>query len=236
MNSEIEKKLKILAADDHWIARAALVNLLKSMDQETEILEASDYQETLDQARDNPGLDLILIDLVMPGMNGPRGLELLRSEAPGTPVMVVSVSEDRNDLLQCVSLGAVGYVPKTASGDEIIKAIELVLAGEVSLPRRILEQPPGVRSPIGGSYDTPGLKAISEERLTQRQRQIFALLSEGMSNAEIAKRLDLSINTVRVHIHGILQRLQLENRMQVVLHAATQRQAQFGNVGQGNFG
>lgn len=236
MNSKIEKSLKILAADDHWIARAALVNLLKSIDQDIEILEASDYGETLDQAKDNPDLDLILIDLVMPGMNGPHGLELLRTKAPGTPIMVVSVSEDRNDLLQCVSLGAVGYVPKTASGDEIIKAIQLVLAGEVSLPRRILEQPSSVRSTSRPSYDMPGLKAISEERLTHRQRQIFALLSEGMSNADIAKRLDLSINTVRVHIHGILQRLQLENRMQVVLHAATRRQAHAGDMPQGAYG
>ena len=162
--------------------------------------------------------------------------EIMRDALPGTPIVVVSVSEDRNDILNCVNLGAMGYVPKTANGDEILKAIKLVLAGEVSLPRRILEQPTSPQAASRKGFEPRTLTTVPEERLTQRQRQIFELLSEGLSNAEIAQRLDLSINTVRVHIHGILQRLQLENRMQVVLHAANQRQLASHGTYNGAFG
>jgi DNA-binding NarL/FixJ family response regulator len=158
----------------------------------------------------HPDLDLILIDLIMPGMDGFDGIRALRDAAPGVPLVVVSVSEDREDIMQAVNLGALGYIPKTAQGEEIVKAIDLVLSGEVSGRSK------GSVSP--------------EARLTKRQKEIFNLLSEGLSNADIAGRLGLSVNTVRVHIHGILQRLQLDNRMQVVLQAAQRRQAGGGGA------
>ena len=236
MNAKTTNTLRVLAADDHWIARAALINLLQSLDRELEVHEAADFEEALAEAKAHPDLDLILIDLVMPGMHGTQGLQIMRDTLPGTPIVVVSVSEDRNDILNCVNLGAMGYVPKTANGDEILKAIKLVLAGEVSLPRRILEQPTSPQAASRKGFEPRTLTTVPEERLTQRQRQIFELLSEGLSNAEIAQRLDLSINTVRVHIHGILQRLQLENRMQVVLHAANQRQLASHGTYNGAFG
>ena len=133
-------KIKILAADDHWIARSALANLLRSLDREPDVLEASDFEETLTSVRAHPDLDLILLDLVMPGMDGMTGLETLRRTAPEVPVIVVSVNEDRAMVLKAVGLGAAGYVPKTSSGDEILTAIKRVLAGDLALPRRILER------------------------------------------------------------------------------------------------
>jgi DNA-binding NarL/FixJ family response regulator len=223
MDAKQNGTLKILAADDHWIARAALTQLLQGLGRKIEVLEAEDFNQALELVSNNPDLDLVLVDLVMPGMDAFEGLRALRNLAPSLPVVVVSVSEDREDILQAVNLGALGYIPKTAQGDEILKAISLVLSGEVALPRRILEraEPETDRvKPLSGSKgDLP-----PEARLTKRQREIFNLLSEGLSNADIASRLGLSVNTVRVHIHGILQRLQLDNRMQVVLQAAQRNQ------------
>lgn len=220
--------LKALVADDHWIARAALANVLRGIRDDVQIFEANSFDEAMAQARTDPDLDIILIDLVMPGMGGVAGVQRLRDAAPSSPIVVVSVSEDRSDILQCVALGAMGYIPKTADREEIQKAINLVLAGEVTLPRRILEQPQKSVTHNGSAVDSASMMRVSEARLTQRQREIFELLSDGLSNADIASRLDLSINTVRVHIHGILQRLQLENRMQIVLHAAALRRQSGG--------
>ena len=218
--------LKILAADDHWIARAALSQLLKGLGRKVVVLEAGDFNEALEIVGEHDDLDMILIDLVMPGMDGFEGLRALREKAPTVPLVVISVSEEREDILRAVNLGALGYIPKTSQGDEILKAISLVLSGEVSLPRRILEKP-GISQTIGAPrpFAAQRQDASLEARLTRRQREIFDLLSLGLSNADIAGRLGLSVNTVRVHIHGILQRLQLDNRMQVVLQAAQRNNA-----------
>jgi DNA-binding NarL/FixJ family response regulator len=224
MKANPSSTLKILAADDHWIARAAMSQLLRGLGRKVEILEAADFDAAVKLAETNPDLDLILIDLIMPGMDGFDGIRALREMVPGVPLVVVSVSEDREDILQAVNLGALGYIPKTAEGEEIVKAIELVLSGEVALPRRILEQPEAVSGAAKQGGRSKGAPS-PEARLTKRQKEIFNLLSEGLSNAEIASRLGLSVNTVRVHIHGILQRLQLDNRMQVVLQAAQRRQS-----------
>ncbi len=228
MTDKSDGGLKALVADDHWIARAALANVLRGIRDDVQIFEANSFDEAMAQARTDPDLDIILIDLVMPGMGGVAGVQRLRDVAPSAPIVVVSVSEDRSDILQCVALGAMGYIPKTADREEIQKAINLVLAGEVTLPRRILEQPQKSVMQNGSAVDSASMIRVSEARLTQRQREIFELLSDGLSNADIASRLDLSINTVRVHIHGILQRLQLENRMQIVLHAAALRRQSGG--------
>ena len=130
MNESANTTLKILAADDHWIARAALTQLLQGLGHKLNVLEAADFNEALGIVEDNPDLDLILIDLVMPGMDGFDGLRALRDMAPGVPLIVVSVSEEREDILQAVNLGALGYIPKTAAGDEILKAVSLVILGE----------------------------------------------------------------------------------------------------------
>ena len=223
MDAKQSSTLKILAADDHWIARAALTQLLQGLGRKLEVLEAKDFNEALELVSKHKDFDLVLIDLVMPGMEGFEGLRALRDLAPSVPLIVVSVSEDRDDILRAVNLGALGYIPKTAQGDEILKAISLVLSGEVALPRRILEKPETGHE-RSRAFGRSKSSLPPEARLTKRQKEIFNLLSEGLSNGEIASRLGLSVNTVRVHIHGILQRLQLDNRMQVVLQAAQRNQ------------
>ena len=216
-------RLKVLVADDHWIVRLGLKEVLKELDRDLEVVEAEDCTEALMAAGEQDDLDLILLDLRMPGGDGFEVLRDLRQNLPGVPVIIVSVSEDRNDILRAVDLGALGYVPKSAQGDDIQRALKLVLAGEVALPRRLLEKPAESPMPSRTTAWSDAEQAQMEARLTNRQRQIYGLLSQGLTNADIAGRLGLSVNTVRVHIHGILQRLQLDNRMQVVLRAARNR-------------
>ncbi len=211
--------IKILAADDHWIARSALANLLRSMDRVPEVLEACDFDETLKLVAANPDLDLILLDLVMPGTDGMEGLETLRRNAPEIPVIVVSVNDDRAMVLKAVSLGAAGYVPKTSSGEAILSAIQRVLAGDLALPRRIIERYNVQQSEEVEKQD-PGESSPQETELTARQEQILELMGSGLSNAQIAQKLGISINTVRVHIHGLVRRLRLQSRTQAALYAA----------------
>ena len=217
--------LKVLVADDHWIVRFGLTQLLKELGRELQVVEAADGAEVLTAAGRHGDLDLILLEIKMPGGDGFNALRALRKSCPSVPVIVISVSEDRNDILHAVDLGALGYVPKTALGEDILKAVKLVLSGEMALPRRLLEQPTEIPGETSTTVWSEAEQDQMEARLTNRQREIYGLLSQGLSNADIAGRLGLSVNTVRVHIHGILQRLQLDNRMQVVLRAARSRPA-----------
>lgn len=211
---------KVLVADSHWIVRMGLKEVFRQLDGEFQIIEAGDCGEVRESVAQHDDLGLILVDLRLPGGDAFDLLRSLKQDLPGVPLVIVSASEDRGDILHAVDLGALGYVPKSANGEDFRKALNLVLAGEVSLPRRLLEKPADSSSSARATAWSDAEQAQLEARLTNRQRQIYGLLSQGLTNADIAGRLGLSVNTVRVHIHGILQRLQLDNRMQVVLRAA----------------
>jgi len=215
--------LKVLVADGHWIVRMGLKEVFRQLDGDFQIIEASDCDNVLSLIEQGDELDLVVIDLRLPGGDGFDLLRSVKNDLPDVPVVIVSASENRSDILRAVDLGALGYVPKSADGDDFKKALDLVLAGEVSLPRRLLEKPTERQPSARATAWSDAEQAQMEARLTNRQRQIYGLLSQGLTNADIAGRLGLSVNTVRVHIHGILQRLQLDNRMQVVLRAARKR-------------
>ena len=218
--------MKVLLADDHWIVRTALCRILEQLDEDIEVLEAGTFDEAFEIAKSTADLDLILVDLVMPGMNRLVGMQTIHDCRPQVPVVVISVIEDRKEILRAVDLGAMGYVPKTAEGDDIIKALKLVLNGGVALPRRILQRRDEFA--MDDAIKEP-LPELIDSRLTKRQHQVLELLGEGGSNAQIADKLGLSKNTVRVHIHAILNRLQLKNRTEAALLAASKRRQNDGN-------
>lgn len=211
---------KVMVADGHWIVRMGLKEVFRQRDGDFQVVEAADCDGALNVASESSDLDLVLLDIRIPGGDGFEVLRSLKRDLPGVPVVIVSSSEDRSDILRAIDLGALGYIPKSADSRDFEKALDMVLAGEVSLPRRLLEKPVEVHSSARATAWSDAEQAQMEARLTNRQRQIYGLLSQGLTNADIAGRLGLSVNTVRVHIHGILQRLQLDNRMQVVLRAA----------------
>lgn len=212
--------MKVLMADDHWVFRAGLKHLLKRLDKDVVIVEASSISETIEQVSENPDLDLILLDLVMPDSDYFAGLRELHGRFPKIPVVVLSVIENRSDVIHAIELGAMGYIPKVATGDEILKALKSVLAGDIFIPRSLLD-------PRDKSYEAMApIQSQSNVRdlvdtLTQRQREVFALLAQGKSNPEIARELGVSAHTVRIHISAILRALGVSNRTQAAVMAAS---------------
>lgn len=212
-----EVKMKILIADDHWIVRESLKLVMKRFRKRFEPFEAATFEEAITILRDHPDVDLMLVDLIMPGFEEFAGLQRLRESFPEVPVVVISVQEDPDYVLRSISIGVVGYIPKSAGGAEIERALERVLAGEVSYPRTVLERtsnsPRRIRAAV-----TPQ-KPAAEAALSTRENDVIRLLGEGLSVARIADHLQLSPHTVRVHLGNVMKKLGLKDRSEA-LHFA----------------
>ena len=131
--------MKVLIVDDHWMIRASLKHAIEKLDATLESLEAGSFKEASDALQNTPDIDLMLIDLVMPGYSDLDGLRSLRANYPDIPIVVISVHEDREHVLQAISQGVIGYIPKSAEGAELLHALTLVLNGGVYFPRDILQ-------------------------------------------------------------------------------------------------
>ncbi len=227
--------MKVLYADDHWITRSAARHLIDRLESGSELLEAADFRQALDLASANPDLDLILLDLLMPGMKRFEGLRAMRECLPQVPVVVMSAIEDRDEILRCIEAGAMGYIPKSSQSDEVESALQTVLAGGVAFPRRLLEQRnPSKKQAVYAFGNDKSLEDVSGA-LTKRQLQVYKLLGQGMSNAQVAEALGLSEHTVRVHVSAIVKRLNLDSRTQAAISAAAQAQAMDEEAEAANF-
>ena len=211
--------MNVLTVDDHSVFRAGLGPVLKRLDPNVRLFEAYDFNSALRLAADNPELDLILLDLLMPGMDAFEGLTAIRHIVPHVPLVVVSMIEDRQDVLRAVELGALGYIPKTAGLDEMYEALRQVLSGAIYLPPAILRmtRATGANRPAAAGTASSSDKAWNA--LTRRQRDVVEFLARGLTNSEIADQLGLSESTIRVHVSTILERLRLNNRTQVAVWA-----------------
>lgn len=209
--------MKVLIADDHALFRDGLCLQLRQMDEDAEILEAGGFDETIRVAEEQDALDLILLDLGMPGMAWRQALALLRKRFAEVPIVIVSASENRRDILEAMEIGATGYIPKSSSGKVMLGALKLVFAGGVYLPPALLAksaaEPPFSEDPAGRGGDGAG------KTLTPRQRQVLSLLATGQSNKEIARALNLGEGTIKVHVTGIMKALNVHNRTQAVVTA-----------------
>ena len=210
--------LHILVADDHALFRAGLRHLLRDSGAKLRIDEARDYEETARRLSEIEHLDLLLLDLNMPGMEGFHGVHQLCQLAPDVPVVVVSVRDRADDVRQALDAGAMGYIPKSSTPEVMVGALQLVLSGGVYLPPNLLNEP----APAGAGRDaeTTDRKGSLLDRLTPRQRDVLALLAEGKSNKQIADSLGLAPGTVKIHISRILRAFGVQNRTQAVITAA----------------
>jgi len=206
--------MRIVIADDHWMVRESLKQVMRRLQQKTEILEAESFGETATTLARHPDVDLILVDLVMPGFDSFDGLRRLRKEFPTVPVVIVSVHEDVEHVMRSVEQGVIGYIPKSAGAAEVERALERVLAGEVSFPRRIIERSPA-KDPTPANDGTP--RAATS--LTAREREIFEALGQGHSVKRIAAGCGLSEQTVRVHLRNAMKKLNLPDRSAAIHYA-----------------
>jgi DNA-binding NarL/FixJ family response regulator len=206
--------LKILVADDHALFRDGLRYLLGQLDGALELLEAKDGAEALELARAHPDLDLVLLDLGMPGIDGLAGLRLLRARCPAVPVVILSASEEPADVRQALDAGALGFIPKSSTSQVMLSALRLVLSGGMYLPPSYMERSHAVRVPLAAASSVESLG------LTPRQLDVLRLLGQGHSNKEIARVLDLAEGTVKLHISAILRALGVDNRTRAVVAAA----------------
>ncbi len=202
--------MKVLLADDHALFRDGVRLVLESLvDGPLEVIEAADFTQAIALAKTDADIDVGLVDLNMPGMDGNLGIEGLRRAAPNLHLVVVSGSSDPRDVRRAFDAGAQGYIAKAASSKAMIDGIRSVLSGETYLSPSI--DAAGVAAQP--CAPAPRDKAV----LTPRQRDVLAMLSQGKSNKEIARDLNLAEITVKLHVTAILRALGVENRTQAAI-------------------
>src|SRR5690554_1433228 len=218
-DASMEPTYKILIADDHPLFREAISSVIASGVEGSEILQTDDLDSALSVTRENDDIDLILLDLNMPGMNGLNGLMSLRNEAPTIPVVIVSAEEDKQIVLQAITYGAVGFITKSSPRLEMTKAIQQILSGNVYLPSDIIRTGKESNSNRRTRNDENPVSAEMLNSLTRRQLLVLERMAKGESNKQIAYNLNIAETTVKAHVSAILRKLGVHNRVQAILSA-----------------
>ncbi len=203
--------MKILHADDHSLFREGLGFFLKLLDTQVTTLEAGNLQATLDKLALEWPIDLLLLDLEMPGMNGLEGFHSIRRRYPALRIAIVSGVNDTRIIRALLDGGARGYIPKLAGSEQLMDALRRILQGEIYLPDALFI--PALLSATAG--DQPSA-------LTSRQREILPLLADGMPNKQIADMLGVTEGTIKQHLKDLFRRLGAGNRTQAVEQARRQ--------------
>jgi DNA-binding NarL/FixJ family response regulator len=215
-------RYRFVIADDHPLFRGALREAVNGLFPHVEIGEAGSFEDVSKLLESGGEVDLILLDLNMPGVRGFSGLMYLRAQYPSVPIVVVSASDDPTVIRRCMDLGTSGFIPKTLGIDEMRAAIKHVLEGDVWTP-------PDVDLSAGLDTETANLMARLAS-LTPQQVRVLMMLSEGLLNKQIAYELGVSEATVKAHVSAILQKLGVESRTQAVITAAKIELGQWSQV------
>ena len=213
LHTEQQRMTKILLVDDHALFRSGLRSLLQRQEDFEIVGEAADGLEGIKLvALLHP--DVVLMDIDMPVMNGKEALSQILSSQPDLAVMMLTVSEDGNDLTECMRIGARGYLLKNINVDFLLDSIRRAVDGDSVLsPEMTAKLVARLRSPESNKQST------EIESLTPRERETLAWLAKGVSNKHIARGLDVAESTVKVHVQSILRKLNLSSRVQAAVYA-----------------
>ncbi len=203
--------LKILVCDDHAVFRDGLRLVLEDLEGDVELFEASDGAQALEVANAHPDLELVLMDLQMPGVGGVEGLRRVRREHPALPVVIVSATDAAQAMRQVLDEGAAGFIPKAFGRKELVAALQLVLSGGVFVPQAALAPAP--------ADDASARRRQRAGRLTERQLEVLSLMARGLTNREICGVLSIAENTVKTHVKAILEALEATNRTEAAVLA-----------------
>ena len=198
--------IKILHADDHPLFREGIRFFLKLLDSDVTALEAGSLQATMDKLALEWPIDLLLLDLEMPGMNLAEGFAAIRRRYPQLPIAIVSGVTDASLIRTLLDSGARGFIPKLAGSEQLLDALRRILAGEIYVPDALLGRQAAAAKEAG-------------DALTARQLDILPLLAEGMPNKQIADALGVTEGTVKQHLKELFKRLSARNRTQAVQEA-----------------
>lgn len=205
--------LTILTADDHALMREGIHIVLNRLENKFQLLSATNFNEVINHLNEIADIDLVLLDLNMPGEKPFTGLARVLSAAKGIPVIVLSASEDPADMQQSIELGAKGFIPKSSSNQILVAALELVLSGGMYFPPQIFDSATGDKN---STRNQPGTVQAS---ITRRQKEVLELIAKGKPNKEIGRTLGLSDGTVRTHVNAIFKLLDVNNRTQAGVKA-----------------
>ena len=201
--------MHFIIADDHPLFRGALRQVLSGQSENVEIVEVGDFDAVRKLVAERDDIDLLLLDLTMPGGAGLSGLVALKALQPALPVVIVSATDDAATIHHAVELGASGFISKSASMETIGEAVRAVLAGDIWTPEGIdLDHP---KDP-----EIEGLIARLRT-LTPQQTRVLTMLAEGLLNKQIAYELSVSEATVKAHVSAVLHKLGVDSRTQAVI-------------------
>jgi len=192
--------MNILLIDDHPLFRSSVATVVKELGENIVSIEANSCEEAIKIINKSDSIDLILLDLNLGGMDGLSGLRLMRDADPSVPIVIISAVEDSAKIKKCINAGAMGYIPKSSSREIILNALRLVMSGGTYVPPHLFNKPKSKN------------RNSTADGLTLRQYEVLNLLVKGEENKEIAYKLGMAENTVRVHVAAILKLLGAKNR------------------------
>ncbi|UCV10861.1 response regulator transcription factor [Dechloromonas denitrificans] len=210
----MNEKIHVLLVDDHTLFRSGIKSLLQRNEDFVVVDEAGDGLEGIKRARSLKP-DVVLLDLHMPGVSGLEAVKVITEENPEVRVLMLTVSEDAQDLMEALRAGASGYLLKNIETDTLVDAIRRAAQGDsIVSPQMTAKLIQGVRNQ---PKQAPALP--ERDKFSPRERDILICLAQGDSNKEIARTLDLAESTVKIHVQNIFKKLNMTSRVQVALYA-----------------